>query len=66
MERANNDLNNLFQSSDSMAVFLDTDLRIKLYTPSMTQLLSLLPGDVSGQDRGDLLSGHQHVRVQRA
>jgi two-component system, chemotaxis family, CheB/CheR fusion protein len=46
VERANNDLNNLFQSSDSMAVFLDTGFRIKLFTPAMTRLLSLLPGDI--------------------
>jgi two-component system CheB/CheR fusion protein len=46
VERANNDMNNLFQSSDSMAVFLDTGLRIKLFTPSMTRLLHLLPADV--------------------
>jgi PAS domain S-box-containing protein len=46
VERANNDMNNLFQSSDSMALFLDTALRIKLFTPSMTRLLNLLPGDV--------------------
>ncbi len=41
-----NDTNNLLASTEIGTIFLDGDLRIKRFTPSMTRLFSLIPSDV--------------------
>jgi two-component system, LuxR family, sensor kinase FixL len=46
LERANSDIQNLLASSEVMTVFLDTDLRIKRFTPSSAKLLNLLATDI--------------------
>jgi two-component system CheB/CheR fusion protein len=46
LSRANNDLNNLLASTDIGTIFLDTDLNISRYTPSMTGLFSLIQSDI--------------------
>ncbi|MEW6753786.1 MAG: chemotaxis protein CheB [Candidatus Latescibacterota bacterium] len=43
---ANNDLANLFSATDTATVFLDSQLRIKRFTPQATRLLNLLASDV--------------------
>lgn len=45
-ERANNDIRNLLNSTEIATVFLDPELRIRRYTPSIVQLLRLIPSDV--------------------
>ena len=45
--RAREDLNNLIASSDIATVFLDTELRIKRFTPAATRILNVLPSDVA-------------------
>src|SRR5690349_15483700 len=43
--QTNNDIQNLINSSDIGAVFLDRSGRIKLFTPRMRDTFSLIPGD---------------------
>ncbi|MHB9048255.1 MAG: PAS domain-containing protein [Pirellulales bacterium] len=42
----NNDLSNLFVSTDIATIFLDRELCIKRFTPQATKLLNLIPADV--------------------
>ncbi len=53
LEDSNNDLLNLLGSTDVAVIFLDTDLRIRRYTPAVHDLVELIPGDV-GRPIGDL------------
>lgn len=46
LETAHNDLANLFSSTAIATIFLDTQLRIKRFTPAITQLFSLISADV--------------------
>ncbi|HTI52235.1 MAG TPA: chemotaxis protein CheB, partial [Planctomycetaceae bacterium] len=46
LERANNDFRNLLISTEIATVFLDTDLRIKRFTPATAQLLHLIESDI--------------------
>ncbi len=43
---ANNDLANLLSATEIATVFLDSQLRIKRFTPRATELLNLIPADV--------------------
>jgi two-component system CheB/CheR fusion protein len=45
LDRANSDLQNLFESTDVATVFLDKALTIRSYTPSVTRIFNILPGD---------------------
>jgi two-component system CheB/CheR fusion protein len=45
LDRANSDLNNLFQSTQIATIFLDRDLKIRSFTPAVTKLFNLIPGD---------------------
>jgi two-component system CheB/CheR fusion protein len=44
--RVNDDLNNLLASSNIPIVMLDSDLRIRRFTPMAEKVLNLIPGDV--------------------
>ncbi len=46
MSDLNNDINNLLASTEIGTIFLNADLGIKRFTPSMTKLFSLIPMDV--------------------
>lgn len=46
LDRANNDINNLLNSTDIAAVFLDTELKIRRFTPAIGKLLNLLASDI--------------------
>jgi PAS domain S-box-containing protein len=52
LERANDDIRNLFHSTEIATVFLDTHKRIRRFTPA-TQLLNVLETDI-GRPIGDL------------
>ena len=52
----NNDLDNLFRSTDIGTIFLDRDLRIRKFTPAVTRTVNLLRQDM-GRPLSDL-SGH--------
>jgi len=53
LEAANNDLNNLLTSTNIATLFLDTQLRIRRFTPAATRLFSLIASDV-GRPIGDI------------
>ena len=46
MERVNVDLENLLRSSDVGTLFLNDDLVIQRFTPAVTQIYNLIPGDI--------------------
>ena len=46
VSRANSDLQNLMAAMDFGTLFLDTGLRIKRFTPRLSDLFSITPGDV--------------------
>jgi two-component system, chemotaxis family, CheB/CheR fusion protein len=45
LDRANSDLNNLFHSTQIATIFLDKHLVIRSFTPAVTKLFNLIPGD---------------------
>ena len=45
LDLANTDLENLFESSDVATVFLDRHLTIRSFTPAVTRVFNVLPGD---------------------
>jgi two-component system CheB/CheR fusion protein len=47
LTKANNDINNLLASTEIGTIFLDTQLCIKRFTPSMTRLVNLIPSDIN-------------------
>jgi two-component system CheB/CheR fusion protein len=46
LARANSDLRNLLESTQIAAVFLDNDLRIKSFTPAITDIFHLIDSDL--------------------
>ncbi len=50
-----NDLQNVLFSTDVATLFLDTDLKIRFFTPATKSLFSVIPGDV-GRPLADLKS----------
>ncbi len=46
LETTTNDLVNLLSSTDLATIFLDTELRIKRFTPSINRLFNLIPSDI--------------------
>ncbi len=45
LSQANNDLQNLMGATEIGTMFLDRELRIKLYTPSIQRLFNVIPAD---------------------
>lgn len=45
LDRSNSDLVNLFESTDVATIFLDTDLLIRSFTPTVAQVFNILPTD---------------------
>ncbi|MFO0820526.1 MAG: CheR family methyltransferase [Pirellulales bacterium] len=54
VESATNDMVNLLNSTDIATIFLDSDLRIKLYTPASTRLFKMIASD-RGRPIGDIV-----------
>ena len=46
LEALTNDLDNLLSSTNIAVVFLDTQLRVRRFTPAISDLLELLPADI--------------------
>jgi two-component system CheB/CheR fusion protein len=46
LDRANSDMKNLLESTQIATVFLDNDLRIKMFTPSISDVFNLIESDV--------------------
>ena len=55
LDRANGDLRNLFESTPLATVFLDRHLVIRSFTPAVTEIFNILPGD-RGRPLTDLAS----------
>ncbi len=55
LSRANNDMNNLLAGSGIATVFVDHDLRILRFTPTATQIINLIAGDM-GRPVGHIVS----------
>ena len=55
LDRANSDLQNLFESSEIATVFLDKNLVIRSFTPAVSRVFNILPGD-RGRPLTDLSS----------
>jgi len=53
LSRTNDDLNNLLGSTEIGTIFLDTNLQIKRFTPSVTELFNLIKTDI-GRPVGDI------------
>lgn len=53
LEHTTNDLSNLLISTDMATLFLDSDLRIRRFTPATERLMNLLPSDI-GRPLSDL------------
>ena len=56
LSRASSDMRNFFDSTDIASLFLDKDLRIRTFTPAMTDLINIRDGD-RGRPISDL-TGH--------
>ncbi len=54
LEATNNDLDNLLTSTNIATLFLDTQLRIRRFTPAATRLFNVIPSDV-GRPIGDIV-----------
>ncbi|MEQ8768653.1 MAG: PAS domain S-box protein [Planctomycetota bacterium] len=52
VEEANNDLTNLLASTEIATLFVDTDLRLRSFTPATAELLSMALTDVGQPIRG--------------
>ncbi len=55
LSRLNNDMNNLLAGSGVATVFVDQNLRILRFTPTIVQLINLIPSDV-GRPVGHIVS----------
>jgi two-component system CheB/CheR fusion protein len=53
--QASNDVNNLLASTDIASLFLDTELRIKRFTPTAVKIFRLMKSDI-GRPIGDITS----------
>jgi two-component system CheB/CheR fusion protein len=62
LSNANNDLANLFNATRVATIFLDTDLRVKRFTPRATDLLNLIESDL-GRPIEHISQRFDHVHV---
>ncbi len=46
LSRASDDMRNLLDSTDIATLFLDDALKVRRFTPQMTKIIKLIPGDV--------------------
>jgi two-component system CheB/CheR fusion protein len=60
--KAHDDLSNLIASTDIATIFLDRDLRIKRYTPRISEVFNVIPGDV-GRPLAHLASRLEYPRL---
>ncbi len=64
VDRANADLSNLFQSTKIATIFLDRDLKIRSFTPTITQIFNLIVGD-RGRPLSDIASRIGYPNIEQ-
>jgi two-component system CheB/CheR fusion protein len=64
LAQANDDLNNLLASTDIGTIFLDTELKIKRFTPKARQLFRLISSDV-GRPLDEVASNFEYKQIMR-
>jgi two-component system, chemotaxis family, CheB/CheR fusion protein len=64
-DRAHSDLNNLFQSTQIATIFLDRNLEVRRFTPTVTELFNLIPGD-RGRPLTDIVSRIDYPDLEQA
>ncbi|MCP4749355.1 MAG: hypothetical protein GY866_00545, partial [Proteobacteria bacterium] len=64
LSEANNDINNLLASTQIGTIFLDTNLRIKRFTPTATEIFNLIVTDV-GRPLSDVTAGVPFKEVDK-
>lgn len=62
LERANNDMSNMLNSTDFALLFLSRDLEVRRYTERMSDLMSIREADI-GRPVGDLTSNLRYDRL---
>jgi two-component system CheB/CheR fusion protein len=62
LDRANGDLRNLFDSTQIATVFLDRFMVIRSYTPAVTSIFNLIPGD-RGRPITDIAHQLENVNI---
>jgi two-component system, chemotaxis family, CheB/CheR fusion protein len=55
LSRAGNDMKNLLNSTDIATLFLDSELKVRRFTPQATKIIKLIPADI-GRPITDLVS----------
>ncbi|HET7775556.1 MAG TPA: PAS domain-containing protein, partial [Azospira sp.] len=63
LSHANNDLQNLLNSTEIATVFLDASLCVRRFTPSITHVIKLIPGDV-GRPLSDIVTDLLYPELQ--
>jgi len=64
LDRANTDLTNLFESTLIATIFLDRNLVIRSFTPTVTRLFNLIPGD-RGRPLSDIVGRIVYPGLQK-
>ena len=64
LDRANNDLTNLFESTLIATIFLDRNLVIRSFTPAVTKLFNLIPGD-RGRPLSDIVGRIVYPQLEK-
>jgi two-component system CheB/CheR fusion protein len=62
LSQANNDINNLFASTEISTIFLDTGLRIQRFTPVTTLVFNLIESDI-GRPISDITSNLEYENL---
>ncbi|MFQ3235189.1 MAG: two-component system CheB/CheR fusion protein, partial [Paraglaciecola sp.] len=62
LSSANDDIKNLLDSTQVASLFLDTELKIRRFTPKMTEIIHLLPSDVH-RPLSHLSSNLQNIKL---
>ncbi len=65
LAKSNNDLANLLASTDVGILFLDLDFRIRRFTPTVTEVINLIPTDL-GRPLGHIVSNLEEDLVHHA
>ena len=62
LAHANSDLKNLYESTEIAAIFLDRELIIRSFTPAVTRVFNLIPGD-RGRPLTDIAHGLHYAEL---